>query len=699
MVFTAPQFLYGLIFTLVPLVIHIIAKKRIRTVKFSSIMFLLKAAQKQVKRYKIKDLLLLILRMLIIVFLVLSIARPVKYKEISDKDSEILKKKRKSIIVIIDNSLSMEQIISGENLLKTAKRVAEKIIKSQLKEGDNLSVIIAADKTPVKFFDLTYNFESAIEIIKNTRFSFLKPNIFKCLKLAENLLDTSIYPNRIIYLITDLQKINFTDSEGNFINKALKIKYPVFLVNLKTKKIKNSAIIEINVPRVLNFVGDTILIRPNIKNFSDEKNNLIIKTFINNEPFGQKTAEINPESTLWLDFENKIKKHGFLSGYSEIADGDNLIQDNKNYFVIYVPEYLKIAVTEQKKEMFYVINALNPSYILNKKVESPLKIIYYNKIPEKYSFDILIISQDYIPAKKVRFFKNFLKSKKSLLIFPTPTLDINNFNNIFSRTKLLPGAIFNKVNIEKSNPLTLEFIDYTHPAFEIFKDYSSFKHVKIFNYYKFNIEFSSLSTKILARFSNGAPAIIEYSPFGAEIIGSGKIILFLFSPVPDSTELVYRPSFPPLIHQIIKYLTMPQLFDTLNKFKVGQTLEDIKNILEISSKKVDIKCLTDELKNRLSGDTIIAPGVFKINSYVFAVNIDYSESNLETINYNELKENYKNINFVLFNSEAEIDKRIVAGMYGKQYWQMFLIIALVLLITEMFIANQWQKLLKFKLWK
>ncbi len=637
---------------------------------------------------------------LIIIFLVLSISQPVKYKQISDKEAHILKKKRKSIVIIIDNSLSMGQIIGGETLLKIAKRVAEKIINSQLNEGDNLSIIFASDKTPVKFFDLTYNITGAIETVKNAKISFLKPNIFKSLKFAENLLNSSTYPTRIIYFITDLQKVNFTDSEGNFINKMLKIKYPVFLINLKTKNIKNSAILNTPLPRVLHFVGDTLLLMPYVKNFSKEKNNLIVKIFINNEPFGQKTAEILPNSTLWINFENKIKQSGFLYGYSEIADGDNLIEDNRNYFTIFIPENIKINIIEEKREMFYVINALSPTFILNKKTDSPLKIFYSNKIKKNFNFDLIILSQDTIPHNMIKFFKKFLKCKKNLLIFPTPSLDINNFNNTFSQAKLLPGIIFNRVQIGKDNPIKLEFIDYTHPVFKIFKDYKSFKTVKIFNYYKFNIEFSSLSTKVLARFSNGDPAIIEYSPFGTEVIGSGKIILFLFSPVPEFTDIVYHPAFPPLIHQLIKYLTMPQIIETLNKFKVGQTLEDVKNILEIDSEKINIKCLTDELNNVLSGDTIVGPGVFKINSLYFAVNIDYSESDLNTVTYDELKENYKDINFILFNSESDIDKKIVSGMYGKHYWQLFLLIALILLILEMFIANQWQKVLfRIKLWK
>ncbi|MBN1897372.1 MAG: BatA domain-containing protein [Spirochaetes bacterium] len=699
MVFTAPHLLYGLIFTLVPLIIHIIAKRRIKIIKFPSIMFLEKAAEKQAKRYKIRDLLLLILRMLVILFLVISIARPVKYEKIHKGGSAYLKGKRKSIVMIIDNSISMGQIISGESLLNTAKRSAEKIIKSQLKEGDNISVILTSDKNPIKFYDLTYNIDSALDVIRQSRVSYLRTDIFKALEAAETVLESSLYPTRIIYFITDLQKINFLSLQGDFINTTFRLKYPVTLINLKTAGIKNSSIPQTRLPQVLHFVGDKVMIRPFVKNFSDQQNNLILKMFLNKEPFGQKTASLGGGQSLWLDFENQIKQSGYLYGLAEIADGDNLLEDNRNYFTFYIPQNITIGFTEQKNELFFILNALNPSFILDHNSPSSINLQPTGLDKPLSGLDILLLSKNTLNGNSKNLISQFIRNKKSLLIIPPEDMDIDNFNEIFAKTHLLPGSIQNRVQSDKDNPLNLEFIDYSHPCFEIFESYKSFKNINIFHYFKFNVELSSMNTRVLARFSNGDPAIIEHLPFATEVIDSGKIILFLFSLVPDSTDMVYHPTFPPLIHQTVKYLSRPALLLTLNKFQVGNTVEDVKNILEIQEKKIEVKCLTDEIEKTLSGDTIIAPGIFKINQFYFAANMDYTESDLRQMNVDELKENYQNIPFILFESEADVDSRIVSGMLGKPYGQLFLFIALLLLLFELFIANQWMKILtsRFKL--
>jgi len=582
MIFTASQFLYGLIFAVLPIIIHIIAKKRIRNVRISSILFLQKAVEKAARKYRIKDLILLILRILIIVFLVLSIAKPVKYKSISAKDADALKKKRKSVVFVFDNSLSMGQLTSGESLLKKGKRAVIKIIENELQEGDTASVIVLSDRNPIKFYDLTYNIKNVREIIDNIGVSYLTPDIFAGLKSAEALLDKSSYSVRVIYFITDLQKRNFTDSEGLLIYKDINIKYPIFLISLAESEVKNSAIIKTSVPSVLNFKSDSIRISSEINNFSVKKNNLIIKTFVDDKPFGQKSIELDGKSKDILTFDNRVDNTGFIYGYSEIADGDELIQDNKNYFVFYIPKKISIEVTEEKNEMFYFINSLNPYFILKKENNNPIEIFYGHSIKEQSNLDVLTVSQDTISGEDVKFIKKFLKSGKSILIFPTEQLDINNFNQYYSKNYLLPGSIFNFVKVGKDSPLSLEFIDYSHPIFKIFEDYKSFKSVKIYQYYKFNVEYSSVNLKILARLSNGDPAIIEYAPFGTEVMGSGKIILFLFSPVPESSDIIYHPSFPPMVHQIIKYLAMPSLIDDINNFKVGVSINDVKNILDIN---------------------------------------------------------------------------------------------------------------------
>ena len=154
----------------------------------------------------------------------------------------------------------------------------------------------------------------------------------------------------------------------------------MFIIKNSSKGYKNSAVIEHQISMKLNFKGDTAGFRPVIKNFSSLQNNLIIKSIINDKAVNQKSLSLKPEQKNAIDIRYIINQTGYLGGYSEITDGDDLIQDNKNYFTLYVPDKINIGVKDHNNELFYVINAINPSYILNKNVKSYLNIREHDSI-------------------------------------------------------------------------------------------------------------------------------------------------------------------------------------------------------------------------------------------------------------------------------------------------------------------------------
>src|SRR6056297_290528 len=77
MSFLQPTYLWGLLSILVPLVIHLLNKGDVKTVKVGSVRYLAEQEPKQTRRVKLNELLLLFLRMLLLVFLVLAVAEPV----------------------------------------------------------------------------------------------------------------------------------------------------------------------------------------------------------------------------------------------------------------------------------------------------------------------------------------------------------------------------------------------------------------------------------------------------------------------------------------------------------------------------------------------------------------------------------------------------------------------------------------------
>ena len=76
MIFLNPVVLFGLIAASIPVIIHLLNLRKLKKINFSTLKFLNELQKNKIRRVKLKQWLLLALRMLIILFLVTAFARP-----------------------------------------------------------------------------------------------------------------------------------------------------------------------------------------------------------------------------------------------------------------------------------------------------------------------------------------------------------------------------------------------------------------------------------------------------------------------------------------------------------------------------------------------------------------------------------------------------------------------------------------------
>ena len=134
-----PQLLYALLAIAIPIIIHLFSFRKHKTVYFSSIRFLKEIKEENKKRSTLKNILILISRILAISFLVLAFARP--YIPLNNNH------KSNNIFLYLDNSFSMESDDGEGRLLDIAKEKARIITKSYSIESN--FYIITNDNDPI----------------------------------------------------------------------------------------------------------------------------------------------------------------------------------------------------------------------------------------------------------------------------------------------------------------------------------------------------------------------------------------------------------------------------------------------------------------------------------------------------------------------------------------------------------------------
>ena len=123
--FINPSFLLGLPLIGVPFLIHLMTRKKTRSLRFSDTRLIRLASVKTVRIHRLKQMLLLVMRTLAVLFVILFFSRPVFYAlpilPSAQDDAS-------SIVFILDNSYSMGYDVNGRKSFDFGKKVLSLLI-------------------------------------------------------------------------------------------------------------------------------------------------------------------------------------------------------------------------------------------------------------------------------------------------------------------------------------------------------------------------------------------------------------------------------------------------------------------------------------------------------------------------------------------------------------------------------------------
>src|SRR5205814_4277265 len=120
LLFTNWTLLAGLSALMIPILIHLLLRRKKQRLRFSTLQFFLKQDEKSAQRRKLRNLALLAVRLLLLGLLVVAFARPY----LRDSSAKEAAKTRWQIVLVIDRSASMR----AEGRWSGAQELLQKII-------------------------------------------------------------------------------------------------------------------------------------------------------------------------------------------------------------------------------------------------------------------------------------------------------------------------------------------------------------------------------------------------------------------------------------------------------------------------------------------------------------------------------------------------------------------------------------------
>ncbi|MFA6471290.1 MAG: BatA domain-containing protein [Candidatus Latescibacterota bacterium] len=670
--------LLGLGAAFLPLLIHLFSRRRAVDVAFPSIEFLERMKSDRMRRLRLKQLLMLLLRTLIVVMVILAFARPA-IRSIFQKSAGT------SAVIIIDNSASMRYSDSGDLLFASALRKAEEIL-SLLRESDTASVIISG-KAPLSLGSgLTQDRRELEKALSGVECSYGVNNSTASFRKAFELLSASTAPNREIYYLTDGAGDALPDSVKDVKNIRL---YTILLGPSN----RNGAVI-----------GDIALadylIAPGKKNsvavegnFGSDDTGAGIEFFVNSERKGRAEVRKSPGNRFSTGFEYTPDNPGWYSLRASAADG-RFEPGETRRMVILVSKKMNILICgDSDDDIFFPERALDPDsehpmFSLRKKIASEMNESDLN------GADVVILSG--LKALPTPVYRKLITAVvdrgTGLLVFPAMEMEPSLYANGIFRD-LFPARIDRRITLDgkQANYEVMEWFNFGHPVLRGISPGGKFQLPEVKSYLRIIPE-GDIS--IMARFGDGSMAA------GSALCGKGKVIVFGVDTSRGSSDLPLTGIFLPLFIQSVHYLSGSSIVG--GHYESGELLRE--SLVDVSpDSPVTLKPEDGPLRSletvrsgntvTVTGETAGDPGFYSLfadgsEKGRFCVDIPKTEVVFERATKAQISKAYSNLPYKTLDESANIVKAVTQDRYGKELFGLFIMIALALLVVEMIVARK-----------
>ena len=610
MAFEKPEILFFLLFLIIPILIHLFNFKKYKKIYFPNIHLLQKIKTEKKKISKIKNLIILLTRLILLTSLIIAFSKPY----IPSKG--FLHTKIEKVSIYIDNSLSMS---TGNETAKIeeAKQQAKKIINSL---NDEVEINIITNDLDFKN-ERFLKKEQSLELIDNIE---LSPYILKVCDVIKR--QTRITKNDSLintFLISDFQENFFKDYSACSENIAKNN-----LISINHSSINNISLNACYFKSPFRKINQDEELIIEIENHNEEKKeNLLLELFINNKKRGFLNFDIEGKSLIKKTIPYTNLESGNING-KIIIENDDFTYDNTLFFSYEVKEKINILSISENE----ITNSIKKVY--NDKIFEldvfQKKQINFEKIN---NYDLIILDHlTNIQKGLSSFIKTSLINGTNVIIFPNNNIDLESYNFFMKETKA--DQIKNWNNEKKE----IKKINYDHFIFEnVFtKNDKNIELPYTLGYYKLKSNILNQRNNIL-NFLNNEPFLTEYNNYKGSMY-------FYSSPLNSNiTNLTKHAIFLPLMYNASFNIFTPDLYEMINhNIRLTCPKCNIKSNIYLK-KDNEFELILDN--KIINNNTFLEVGKNVKEQGIY--NLHFSENMQKNISFNYNREEGKNNNTMM----------------------------------------------------
>jgi hypothetical protein len=676
--FLFPTFLIGLAAIAIPIIIHLFNFRKYKKVYFTNVQFLKELKQESDSKSKLKEWLILAMRILAIASLVFAFAQPF----IPGKTKAV--QGEKAISIYIDNSFSMESTNKKGTLLENAKEYATEIVNT-FNESDKFQLLTNDFEAKHQRF---VSKEDFIEQLNEVKISAATKSINDVLKRQQDFLQNSSSKNKRIFLLSDFQKNTSVFSKADIDTSIV-----ISCIPIASSEVSNVYIDSVWFETPVQQFGTQQIIHAIIINKSTKDiENGTLKLFINNAQVSLSSFNVSAGNKKNANISFTVKAKGINKGVLKIEDYPITYDDNF-YFSFNAQTTINALVINGKETKtsgnFKSLMQNDSLFVFQENNESAIDYSVFSKT------NMIVLNElSTLTSGLTSELQKFVNNGGSLVVFPNKKSDLESYNTAFQNLQLPQITKLDTVNTKTQS------INFEQGLYEgVFDKIDQRMDLpKVFEHFEFTKTTNSNSQSIVL-LQNGQFLI------SLNQLGSGKIYLFSIPSDESCSNLLKHALFVPTLIKmsILSLKPSPVYYKTaINEAIVLNTNSNFSDkplhIIK-DDKKVDVipeHRLLNNATSIFTQNQITEAGhyeVFENTSSLkdLAFNFDRKESDMIFMTKDDLQKQIdekglKNMQIIEPN-EKTLTNALQEVNDGKKLWKLFLILALIFLASEILIIR------------
>ncbi|QDV21532.1 hypothetical protein Pan153_62220 [Gimesia panareensis] len=659
--FASPWLLMGLLAAGVPVLIHLLHKRKFIETEWAAMKFLLAATKKYSRRVRFEQLLILLVRCLILLLLAIAFSRP--YWSARGAFFETAAPVHR--ILVIDTSFSMRWQNEDRDKFATAKEMAQALVSGS-NTGDAFQLIQISSVSPQTLISRPSRQQSyVLDEINRLQPTEEYGDVTQSLQSAlEFLGQAQELAQKEVIVISDFQAESWAPLESEAgdarvlsLLDAISKKATLVLKDVGQTDEPNLAIVDFDSPSVFATLNQPVRLSVTLHNFSPlNREGVNLQLYVDDQLVNQKPVNLPANTDTHAEFTHQFTRIGDHRLEARIAD-DQLPLDNRRWKVMPVKKEINVLLVNGRqsgeamgKATDFLELALSPS-LREQPWQGVIKphVISEGELAntELELYDSVVICDVALFTDHERdLLKGYVKRGGGLIVSLGDQVDANNYN----QTLFQPGSGLMNLKLldrrgdakQKSQIFEFDPLQYQHPVIEIFKGNpdAGLETTQIYEYVQTEVPPDS-NNRLVLNYDTGDPAVIEST------LGRGKILLITTALDRRWGSWAVWPSFPPMMNEFVLDVATGKW--GRRESLIGQPLEILARedqlaltprmlapnreeypLRSVLNRNAESRMITFD-QTQLSGIYELDWGVSTAEKMLFAVNVSPLESDLAHI--------------------------------------------------------------------